>query len=57
MTDERKIESETMKFLQKVYSRAFDDAEVDAVFEIVAKMNQSYHETCRRVNADAEKYI
>ena len=57
MTDKRAIESETMKFLQNIYSRAFDDAEVDAVFEIVAKMNQSYRETCRRVNADAEKYI
>lgn len=57
MTDANAIESECMKFLQKVYSHAFDDAEVDAVFEIVAKMNRSYRETCRRVNADAEKYI
>lgn len=57
MTDKKRIEESCFRFFQDVYGAAFTDEEVDEVFATIEDFNRNYRETCRRVNADAEKYI
>lgn len=57
MVDVKEFEDVCFRFFQEVYSTAFTDEEVDKVFATIEELNRNYRETCRRVNADAEKYL
>lgn len=57
MTEKKNLEELCFRFFQDVYGAAFTDEEVDETFATIEEFNQNYRETCRRVNADAKKYL